>query len=173
MQESKKTLYLVRHAKSSWKNPDIPDIQRPLLEKGKKRTKQMIDYLYEQQAQMDMIISSHAARAVATAKILAHAFQHPLAEMIIAKTIYEGNEQSTANLFFDLGSDIRHLWIVGHNPTITNFANQFLDQKIDYLQTSGVVCINFEMDHWEQLLTAKRSMNFVMYPKKLKSLKKA
>ncbi len=41
-----KTIYIVRHAKSSWNMIDIPDEQRPLLEKGKKRTRKVIDYLH-------------------------------------------------------------------------------------------------------------------------------
>jgi len=42
-----KTLYIVRHAKSSWKVKDIPDEERPLLEKGKKRTKKIIEHLHD------------------------------------------------------------------------------------------------------------------------------
>ncbi len=163
-----KTLYLVRHAKSSWDNSEQSDLERPLLEKGKKRTKRMIDYLLSKNVKIDLMISSHATRAKATAKILAHAFQHPADRIKIDRLIYEGSEQQIANQFFDLSNDINNLWIIGHNPTITNFANLFLDNKLDYLQTSGVVCINFHTDNWEDVLQAEHTTGFVMYPRKLK-----
>lgn len=167
-----KTLYLVRHAKSSWDNPELSDLQRPLMEKGKKRTKKMIDYLWTVNVKADLMISSHATRARATSKILAHAFQYPPDRIKIDRLIYEGNEQQIANQFFDLSNDIDHLWIIGHNPTITNFANLFLNNKLDYLQTSGVVCINFHTDNWENVLQADHSTGFVMYPRKLKEQSK-
>ncbi|MFO8054226.1 MAG: histidine phosphatase family protein [Bacteroidales bacterium] len=167
-----RTLYLVRHAKSSWENPEIPDFQRPLLEKGKKRTKQMIDYLESRDVKIDLMISSHAKRARETAEILAHAFQYPADQIKIDHLIYEGDEQQIANSFFDLPSWVHHLWIIGHNPSITNFANLFLEKRIEYLPTSGIISINFETDSWEKLQAVPCSINFVMYPSKVKSIQK-
>lgn len=156
-----KTLYLARHAKSSWENPDLPDAERPLLEKGKKRTKKMIDYLLNQNVKMDQIISSHAKRALETAKILAHAFHYPLNDIKVDHLIYEGDEQQIANHFFDLPNTVDHIWVIGHNPTITNFANMFLDEKIDQLQTSGVVCIHFDTPYWENIRYSPREVGFI------------
>lgn len=165
-----KTLYLVRHAKSSWDYPELSDEERPLLEKGKKRTKKMIDYLLTTNARMDLIVSSHAVRARKTAEIFAHAFQYPVNQIKIDHLIYKGGERQLDNQFFDVPQEINHLWIIGHNPTITNFANRFLDDKIDYLQTSGVVSIQFDTDNWENIDNTIRSVNFIMYPRKLKQL---
>lgn len=165
-----KTLYLVRHAKSSWDYPDLSDEERPLLEKGKKRTKKMIDYLLSTNAQMELIISSHAVRARRTAEILAHAFRYPANQIKIDHLIYEGGERQMDNQFFDVPKKVNHLWIIGHNPTITNFANRFLDDKIDYLQTSGVVSIQFDTDTWEDIHEVNSTLNFIMYPRKLKQL---
>ncbi|MCF8332249.1 MAG: histidine phosphatase family protein [Bacteroidales bacterium] len=165
-----KTLYFVRHAKSSWDNPELQDIERPLLEKGKKRTKKMIDYLMSKNVQIDLMISSHARRALDTAHILSHAFQYPEDKIKIYRMIYSGTEQQIANQLFDMPQDVNHLWIIGHNPTITNFANIFLKEKIDYLQTSGVVSISFPVDSWDKLSGSDHKVNFVMYPRKLKQL---
>lgn len=167
-----KTLYLVRHAKSSWENPELPDLQRPLMEKGKKRTKKMIDFLLKKKVKIDLMISSHAVRARKTAEILAHALHHPKESIKIDHLIYEGDEQQIANQFFDLPERVNHLWIIGHNPTITNFANMFLEDKLDYLQTSGVVSIYFHTQTWENIRSCPYEINFIMYPRKLKELKK-
>lgn len=165
-----KTLYLVRHAKSSWDKPELSDIERPLLEKGKKRTKKMIDYLMNKDVKIDLMISSHAKRALDTAYILSHAFHYPKDKIKTDRLIYTGNEQQIANQFFDLPRDVDHLWIIGHNPTITNFVNLFLDEKLDYLQTSGVVSISFPVDSWDKISHSDYTINFVMYPRKLKQL---
>ncbi len=86
-----KTLYIVRHAKSSWNKVDMPDEKRPLMEKGKKRTKKVIDYLLANHIKVDYIISSHAVRAHETAKILAHALKYPIENIKIDSNIYHGN----------------------------------------------------------------------------------
>ena len=165
-----KTLYLVRHAKSSWEKPQLSDEERPLLEKGKKRTQKMIDYLLKTNAKMDLIISSHAFRARKTAEFYAQAFEYPADQMKTDKMIYKGGVRQLANLFSDIPDEINHLWIVGHNPTITEFANLFLEEKFIELQTSGIVSIHFETDNWETITDSKSHVNFIMYPRKLKQL---
>jgi len=163
-----KTLYIVRHAKSSWNHPDLEDYQRTLLEKGKKRTKYVVDYLLKNKIHVDLIISSHAVRAFETAKIIAGAIHYPKAKIIVSKSIYFGNSDNLFNVFYDLSDDVSSLMLVGHNPTFTTFANYFLDKKIDNLPTSGVVCIQFNMESWENIHDSERKVKFVISPKSLK-----
>lgn len=162
-----KTLYIVRHAKSSWDSLDLPDEQRPLLEKGKKRTKKVIDFLHEKNIKVDYMISSHAVRALETAKILAHALNYPKESIRIEKSIYYGNADSILDQFFDLPAHAESLLIVGHNPALTDFVNLFLSKPIDNLPTSGVVSFSFDTVHWEEIRTAKRKTNFTLFPKEL------
>lgn len=163
-----KELYIVRHAKSSWDFPDLPDEERPLLEKGKKRTKLVIDYLLENNISIDLIISSHAVRARETAAILAHALNYPEDNIMISKNVYHGNDESFFNLFYDLSNDIESVMIVGHNPTMTNFANRFLERKIDWLPTSGIVSVKFVTDNWNQVPLANKKVEFLITPKFVK-----
>lgn len=162
-----KTLYLVRHAKSSWNYPELMDEERPLLEKGKKRTKKVIDYLLKNKVEVDCIKSSHAVRAMETAKIIAHALNYPVDGIKVERQIYHANAELLFDQFFDLPESVDSLMLVGHNPAFTNFANYFLDRKIDWLPTSGVVSITFKTDAWDQIIQAKRKTNFVVLPKKL------
>lgn len=162
-----KTLLLVRHAKSSWQYPEVSDEQRPLLEKGKKRTKKVIDYLLGEDVKVDLIISSHAVRAHETARIIAHALGYPEDKIIISKQLYHASAEKLYDQFFDLSDDINTMMMVGHNPTFTNFANQFLEEKIDWLPTSGIVSITFKTDFWINLPMAARQTNFVVAPKEL------
>ncbi len=163
-----KLLYIVRHAKSSWDHPGLEDYQRPLLEKGKKRTKYVVDYLLQKQTHVDLILSSHATRAQETARIIANALNYPENRIIISKNIYHGDVDQLFNHFYDLSDDVKSLMMVGHNPTFTYFSNYFLEKPIDNLPTSGVVCIEFQTEKWSNFLEVPRKTRFVIYPRKLK-----
>jgi phosphohistidine phosphatase len=162
-----KTLYIVRHAKSSWNTIDIPDEQRPLMEKGKKRTKKVIDYLHENHIKVDYIISSHAVRAHETARILAHGLKYPVENIKIDSHIYYADGDSILNQFYDLPDSYDSVMIVGHNPSLTDFVNLFLKTPIENLPTSGVVSFSFETDHWEKVPVASRKTNFILFPKEM------
>jgi phosphohistidine phosphatase len=160
-----KTLYLVRHAKSSWKYPELLDDERPLLEKGKKRTKKVIDFLLKKNVRIDCIKSSHAVRALETARIIAHAIRFPPDDILVERQIYHASAEQLFDQFYDLSDAYQSLMMVGHNPAFTNFANFFLDKKIEWLPTSGIVSINFQTDSWDMLMSADRKTNFVIFPK--------
>lgn len=160
-----KTLYLMRHAKSSWKHAELNDLDRPLLEKGLKRTRLIIEYLQKNNVQIDLIITSHAVRALETAHIIAHAFNVDESNLRIEKGVYMADASSLIDQFFDLPPGISHVMMVGHNPSITSFANTFLDEKIEYLPTSGLVAISFDTDKWEELPVAPHKTDFMVFPK--------
>jgi phosphohistidine phosphatase len=162
-----KTVYIVRHAKSSWDKIDLPDEMRPLMEKGKKRTKKVIDFLHSKKVTVDYIISSHAVRAHETAKILAHALQYPADQIKIDPQIYYTDGDGIINQFYDLPERFESVMIVGHNPSLTDFVNQFLKKPVENLPTSGVVSISFDTDKWENIPLAKRKTNFVLFPKEM------
>lgn len=163
-----KTVYILRHAKSSWDFPHLSDEERPLIDKGKKRTLLINEFLIDKKITIDMIISSHAVRAFDTAKIVARAIGYPPDQIRINKMIYHSNEENLIDQFFDLSDHIKSVMIVGHNPTLTNFVNLYLDEKIEWLPTSGLVSINFHTDKWISLSEAKFSTNFLITPSLLK-----
>ncbi len=166
-----KTVYIVRHAKSSWDFPHLSDHERPLLEKGKKRTRLINDYLIKNRIRVDLIISSHAVRAHETARIIARAIGYPPENIRIDRMIYHADADRLADQFFDVPNSVDTIMLVGHNPTLTNFANMYLDEKIDWLPTSAVVSISFDTERWEDLPLAKHKTNFLITPKMLKKAK--
>jgi phosphohistidine phosphatase len=162
-----KTIYIVRHAKSSWNMIDIPDEQRPLLEKGRKRTWKVIDYLHENHIKVDHIISSHAVRALETAKMLADGLKFPVENIKLDPHIYHADDESILTQLNDLPVHFNSVMIVGHNPSLTDFVNIFLKSPIENLPTSGVVSLTFETDNWKKLATAGRKTNFILFPKEM------
>lgn len=162
-----KTLLIVRHAKSSWEYPELPDHERPLLEKGKKRTRKIIEFLQTKKITPDFIISSSAIRARETAKYIAKSLGYPANEIKLDPSLYHADCQLLFDQFLDLSDEYKTLIMVGHNPTLTNFVNHFLQPPIDWLPTSGVVCLSFETDTWENIRTVPVNIDFVVFPKLL------
>lgn len=162
-----KTLYLVRHAKSSWEDLAKEDHERDLLPKGEKRTRRIVTYLRKQQVAPDLIVSSHALRAYATACILAEGLGYSREEILIDSQLYFSGAQAIENVVYGLPDNRNHVMLVGHNPDMTRFANVFLDEKVDYMPTSAVVCIRFMTDKWENIMMAAREIPFVVFPKDL------
>jgi len=115
-----KMLYIVRHAKSSWSYPDLPDHDRPLLEKGKKRTRKMINFLKEEGVKVDFIISSSARRAAETALYFAKGLNYPAGEIKTDPALYHASAEDIFNQFNDLSDKYSKLMLVGHNPALGN-----------------------------------------------------
>jgi phosphohistidine phosphatase len=162
-----KTIYIVRHAKSSWNMIDIPDEQRPLLEKGRKRTMKVIGYLLENNIKVDHILSSHAVRAFETAKMLADGLKFPVENIMVDSHIYHADGDKILDRFYDLPEGLNSVMLVGHNPSLTDFVNIFLKSPIENLPTSGVVSFSFETDNWEKLPAAGHKTNFILFPKEM------
>lgn len=163
-----KSVYFVRHAKSSWEYPDFMDHERPLLQKGITRTIRVCEFLKEKKVKPDVIIASHAVRASETARIIARELDYPSEKIRIEPKIYESCEDDIWSIIFELDDEVKSIMLVGHNPVITNLANYFLDKKIDYMPTSGIAGFSFITNHWVELTSAKRKTQFVVYPKMLK-----
>jgi phosphohistidine phosphatase len=163
-----KTVLIVRHAKSSMDIHGIPDLRRPLIEKGKKNTKKVIDYLLERNIRVDYILSSHAVRAIETARIFAHALNYPKEDIKSDPQLYFSDSKGILNQFYDLPDRFKSVMIVGHNPAMTEFVNRYLSEPVDHLPVSGIVSISFLTEEWDQVPKAEFEINFVLFPKEMK-----
>lgn len=162
-----KTLYIVRHGKSSWEHADLRDHDRPLLPKGEKRTRKIAKFLFDRKTQIDRLFSSSAVRAHATALIIAEKLKYPESNIFVDEKMYHGGTDYLMDVLYGLNNQLNSVMLFGHNPTFTSLANKFLDKKIEWLPTSGIVCLKFNVDKWEDISLADISTNFVIYPKML------
>jgi phosphohistidine phosphatase len=160
-----KTLHIIRHAKSAWDQPGLPDHDRPLLRKGEKRTKKTADYLLKNKITIDLIISSSAVRAYETAKIIANTINYPIENIKVEPRIYYADFENLFDLLYELPDEINSVMMFGHNPAITQFANYFIDKEIEYMHTSEVVSISIKTNKWNEIDSSERITNFVIYPK--------
>jgi phosphohistidine phosphatase len=164
-----KTLYLIRHAKSSWEEPGVADADRPLVPKGLKKTKLIIDFLIKRNTTVDLVISSPAVRAFETAKLVAAGLDYPAGKIKTDRKVYDGYYDRILDIIYGTPNTIDSLMIFGHNPTITQLANLFLHPGIDNMPTSAVVCLTFPTDKWEEIPSSEAVKEFFITPKMLKS----
>lgn len=163
-----KTVYIVRHAKSSWDNFELSDHDRPLLPVGIKKTKKVIEFLKSSKVKPDLFVSSSAVRAYETAKLIAEGIGYEVDKIVISKALYHAGIDEIYDELFSIDNSINSVMIFGHNPTLTDFVNDFIRSEIDNLPTTGVVSIEFKTNSWEMIPNAKFKLNFVVFPRMLK-----
>lgn len=164
-----KTVYIVRHAKSSWDYPQLEDHERPIIPKGLKRTKRIIEYLRENNVKVDVLCASHAVRSLETARMLAPVVGVAVGDVVIEPQIYHGGTNALSHLIYSLPDDLNSVMIVGHNPAVTDFANEYTDEYIDWLTTSAMVALRFDCEEWHNIDQAKVITDFIITPSMLKN----
>jgi phosphohistidine phosphatase len=155
-----KKLYLLRHAKSSWKDFSIRDFDRPLNKRGKHDAPMMADRARQRGLKPDVILSSPAKRARTTSKYFSNALG---SKIVYEDSIYESTPAKLREIIKEAFEHYDSVMLVGHNPSMTVLSNSFLDTPIENLPTCGI--IGFEFDN-EALEDAKATLLFFDYPKR-------
>lgn len=161
-----KKLFLVRHAKSSWDDPSLDDIDRPLNDRGKKNAPEMGERLKKQGIRPDLLIASPARRAHGTAIKLSKKIGYPKEEIIINDGLYHGSDDMLIDIVRTLPDSAESIMLFGHNPGFTYFANQLCNININNIPTAGIVAIDFHIDAWRDVDFGKGELVFFDYPKK-------
>ena len=161
-----KNLYLTRHAKSSWGNPGLADIDRPLNSRGKKAAPSMGKLIMDKGEKPELLISSPANRAFSTAKVFASAMGLHETDVLIKDTIYGAGVHQLLNLVQDVDDLYNSIMLFGHNPTFTSFGNMVSGENIMNIVTCGVVRIDFESSSWKNIDFNSGRMIYYEYPKK-------
>lgn len=139
-----KYLYLIRHAKSSWSIPDQKDYDRPLSKRGKGDAQDMGLRLANKAISFDVLVSSPAKRARATARRIAKAVQYPKKDIAFYQSLYLTDIESYTEVVRAFFAQVETLALVGHNSTITAFAEHLTGEAIINIPTAGIVAIEFE-----------------------------
>ena len=136
-----KTLFLIRHAKSSWADPLQKDFDRPLNERGKEDAPVMAKKLKNKKIKIDVLISSPAKRAKQTCKYFAKEFDVKKHKIRLEPKLYEAGEEN----FYSAVESLKDKWdsvaIFSHNPGITSFANSLTETRIDDMPTCSIFAV--------------------------------
>ena len=161
-----KLLLICRHAKSSWQDHTLGDVDRPLNKRGLRDAPEMGRRLRERGLHPDLIVASHAVRARTTASLYADQLGYPQERIRIEPALYAATTRALLTLLRHVDRGFSRVMIVGHNPEFTALAN-LLGSKvaIDNIPTGGVVALEFAVASWAELAEGAGQLLFFDYPK--------
>ena len=140
---AKKTLLLVRHAKSCWKDFSITDHERPLNGRGKRDAPSMGERLLSRKIIPDTVFSSTAIRAKITAKIICQKIGYPEEKICFLDKLYHAEAKDLLSHILQLQDRFESAMLVGHNPGMTDLAANKWNIPISNLPTCGILEISF------------------------------
>ncbi len=157
-----KQVFIVRHAKSSWADPSLDDIDRPLNKRGKRDGPFMARKLAELVPHVDMILCSPARRARDTCKYFVKEIE--VGRVTIDDAIYHAWPERIIERLQSLDEEVRSAMVFGHNPGLTSLYNHFSEEYLDNLPTCGI----FELEcsgKWSEMDPSNTSAKQLLYPK--------
>src|SRR5258705_4002883 len=137
-----RTLFLVRHAKSSWDDTALPDKDRPLNDRGKRDAAKMGERLAKFELKPDLILSSPANRALTTAEIIAKKLDYKLKHIVMDNRLYAVDADDLLDVIRKLRDKSKRVMLFGHNPELTELAHR-LSSKITRMPTCAVAGFTF------------------------------
>ena len=162
-----KTLYVIRHAKSSWDDPFLDDIDRPLNNRGRKDAPRMGQRLKEREIHADLLLSSPADRALSTCLIIAEKIGYNPQHVHVDRRLYHADEEQILSVVRNFNDANDEVVVFGHNPGLTEFVNRLnASQVTDNIPTCGVVCMKLPVDSWKHVVWEKGQVDFFDFPRK-------
>ncbi|MGC9359575.1 MAG: SixA phosphatase family protein [Anaerolineae bacterium] len=141
-----RTLLLMRHAKSSWKQSDLPDHERPLKRRGKKDAYAVAEAMRKLHLVPDLIVTSTALRARTTAERVVRAYGGDI-RIVKDERLYDAMPSAYLQVMKDLPSEAQTALIIGHNPAISDFCTLITDRQVN-LRTADIVQIELPIADW-------------------------
>jgi len=162
-----KTLYLIRNAKSDWNDIGASDFERGITKKGKKDIKTMSSYLMLKNIMPNVVLSSCALRAQQTTDILVGSLQYKGKVDYLEELYYTPTHRLLDIIYMqDLSDNV--VFVIGHNPQLTDMANLLINEHISKIPSSGIVAIDFDINEWSELHHTKGKIDFFITPKQFK-----
>jgi phosphohistidine phosphatase len=160
-----KTLYLIRHAKSSWNNASLSDYDRPLNERGKRDVVTMGSVLNQKGVLPDCIIASAAKRTRKTAKKIAKGVGFNESEIKFEKELYHSGIIDLLKFTNNISDEYLSAFIIVHNPGVSAFCDYLTHYTVDF-PTCGIAKITFDIDSWAEVSNGLGDLEWFDYPKK-------
>jgi phosphohistidine phosphatase len=157
-----KTLFLLRHAKSSWEDSNLADFDRPLNSRGLKAARFIGELMFERGLAPQAIFSSPAKRAKQTAVLVREIGELPA--IVFEERIYEASPMSLLNIIAGFDPSLNSVLIVGHNPGVEGLV-RVLTGETHSIPTAALSMITLGVENWSDVASNCGTLNFVIRPK--------
>ncbi|MFM7854459.1 MAG: SixA phosphatase family protein [Flammeovirgaceae bacterium] len=160
------TLYLIRHAKTEDRLNHPLDIHRQLTSDGLHDAQLIGNFFSTNHHIVDVLMYSHASRTTQTARAINESLQLPTERLVIKNEIYHADSTELMRIIQATKSSfIRHLALVGHNPTLTDCASALCTENVPPFAPAQVVALTFKEADWQKIQPHSGSLKFVYIPK--------
>lgn len=147
-----KTVFLVRHARAVKRQKKLPDVERSLVPRGQKESRKVARNLCRAKIAPNLLISSHANRAIQTAHLFAKELEYAVQKVLIREVVYEaGDGADLMAMLHGLDDAFGSAMIFGHEPTLSDLACRLVPMFNFTMPKSGVVGIDLPVDKWGQV----------------------
>jgi phosphohistidine phosphatase len=160
-----KTLYLLRHAKSNWKDPGLQDFDRPLNARGREAAPLVGQVIRKQKLRVDSIISSPAARARQTAALVKESAGLD-AQLLYDERIYEADAARLLEVVTQAAESVDSLLLVGHNPGLEALLT-FLTGEGRSMPTASLARVALDVEKWAKVRERSGRLEWFVRPKEL------
>lgn len=169
-----KTLFLLRHAKSSWDDPYLSDSLRPLAPRGRKAAPRMGAYMAQKGFIPDRVLCSVARRAVETWDLVSEELKHTL-EVEIREDLYHATPENILSTLQGLPPYLKSVLLVGHNPTFEELALSLsgkgpkapMSEMRRKYPTGALAIIDFHVDRWTDVRRGSGHLRDFVRPRDL------
>ncbi len=148
-----KTLLLLRHAKSSWKDAAVADFERPLNDRGRKAAELVGKFIAKQNVTIDLVISSPAVRARQTIELVLRAAKRS-PELRFDQRVYEASPTRLLEITSQIEDDRKSVLLVGHNPGMEELLTLLVGVE-QHMPTASLAKVVLGSKKWDKILSEK------------------
>ena len=163
-----KRIYILRHAKSSWSDPTLADLQRPLNKRGRRDAPLMASIMKRFEYIPDVIYLSPSMRTRLTIEPVVEELNISQENVFLESSLYHGYYDDYESVIWGVNDEIDSILMVGHNPGITYIANSCDGPIIDNVPTCGLLVINSQVEKWQKFHFSESKLIAFHYPKMYK-----
>ena len=143
----------------------MADKDRPLDDRGKRDAPKMGKRFAKRDVKPDLILSSPAMRALATAEIIAKKLDYKVKDIVVDDRLYASAVHGLLDVIHKLEDNLKRVMLFGHNPELTELAHR-LSSEITHMPTCAVAEFTFVTKSWSDIGKAKLEKVALDYPKK-------
>lgn len=146
-----KHLYLVRHAKTQRESIDNTDFSRELADRGLRDASLAGAYCKKMDYHLDMMISSPANRALATAELMAQQMDYDPENIHTNEELYMASIRTFLQVINQLKDEWNNVMVVSHNPSVTYLGEYVSDAEVGDMPTGAVMKVKFDIGSWAEV----------------------
>lgn len=160
-----KQLILIRHGKSSWKDPALTDLKRPLKNRGERNAREMAMRLQRVGLNVEKVFMSPALRVTQTVQLMAEetGFGNGVSE--IHPELYTFSYEDLMLFLKAQDDSLKCVALAGHNPAVTDLLNFLTLEEVANIPTCGVAVLDLDLEKWAKLRAGGARLSYYDFPK--------